>query len=252
MILDDECVFYVDSMNEKNTKETGYERYDDAENAMAALGKSSLVTGSFVAICDGDTGYATTIIIDDNYYEGYETPDPTPVYTNDGLAEEATLNLATNQINVVDRVGDGSDPVELAKDVLTKNGYAIKSIVSDTRFYVTAPNGMAETWDIASIVKLYPVEVSPKAGESWTVASPKTVWLAVAPGAGDTVTVTVESTLATGFGSASYTATETETNGTVTLGAVTRDAINTKLATFNITLNSITDTSKAVEVEIDI
>ena len=69
MILDDECVFYVRGTDSNGRRYSDYELISDAENAMAALGNNSTFTGSFVAICDGDTGYATTIIINDAKYE---------------------------------------------------------------------------------------------------------------------------------------------------------------------------------------
>ena len=69
VILDDECVFYVRGTDSNGRRYSDYELISDAENAMAALGNNSTFTGSFVAICDGDTGYATTIIINDAKYE---------------------------------------------------------------------------------------------------------------------------------------------------------------------------------------
>ena len=78
VILDDACQFYIRGTESDGDRYSDYELITDADNAMAALGNTNEFTGNFVAICDGDTGYATTIIINDAKYEqDGDTPAPT-------------------------------------------------------------------------------------------------------------------------------------------------------------------------------
>ena len=78
VILDDDCQFYIRGTESNGKRYSEYELITDADNAMAALGNTNEFTGNFVAICDGDTGYATTIIINDYKYEQKgDTPAPT-------------------------------------------------------------------------------------------------------------------------------------------------------------------------------
>ena len=69
IVLDDECNFFV-KVNDSNNKKyntDGYEEFVDVDAALAALG-SNQYTGKLVAVCDKDSGYATTVIIYDTEY----------------------------------------------------------------------------------------------------------------------------------------------------------------------------------------
>ena len=144
VILDDNCVFYVDGMNEKNTKETGYERYTDAENALSALGNSDLVTGTFVAICDADTGYATTIIINDDYYEGYGTPGAPSGYMVNWTSPAVTLTGTTVNLAL-------SSNMWISDDVSSTNYVAANNVV--VSYKIASWNTSTGTWNDPVVVE---------------------------------------------------------------------------------------------------
>ena len=95
VILDDECVFYISQEDEEGETD-GYELFTSAKNALAALGNTDTFTGNFVAICDGNTGFATTIIIRD---EKFETDEDTPAGVVSGDA--AALSIVSGTTNAV-------------------------------------------------------------------------------------------------------------------------------------------------------
>ena len=71
VMTDDNCVFYVQNTDTSSGSE--YVRYDDIDAAMAATGavtgETYHITGRLVAICDKNTGFATTVIISDSVFE---------------------------------------------------------------------------------------------------------------------------------------------------------------------------------------
>ena len=113
VILDDDCQFYVRGTKENDNRYSDYELYTDADSAIDALGNNSTFTGTFVAICDGETGYATTIIINDAQYEH---TDDTPS-TSDGVVSLSNVKFGGSYLSTPNGYEDIEDAVNHAQNL---------------------------------------------------------------------------------------------------------------------------------------
>ena len=136
VILDDEVVFYVEN------EDGDYDRYTNPESAVNAAEPVSIndaVEGDvsdivkLVAICDSDTGYATTVVIDLEFYgEGVDY--------NEGVYDVDT----TNRNNVVpyfyesgfDAANSNEAAVNAIYGALEDESWTIDQIVEGSNEYV--------------------------------------------------------------------------------------------------------------------
>ena len=117
VMLDDDCVFWVQNDEAKNDD---FIRFDDVDAAMAATGVADLngsdetykISGRLVAICDKTTGFATSVIITDEVFEnkGTSTPATTgykvaPLQGQEIAVNASNTGLTLKNAKVVDNSG---------------------------------------------------------------------------------------------------------------------------------------------------
>ena len=149
VILDDECVFYVNQTDDDG-KTDGYERFTSAKNALAALGNSDTFTGNFVAICDGNTGFATVIIINDSKFEmDADTETDTPIVPG------IDVKVAGKDISVTvtDQDADESDIANAIVAELEAKGY------TNVEVSVNAEGAIGATAKKGSVTYTFAVDV---------------------------------------------------------------------------------------------
>ena len=133
VILDDDCQFYVRGTKENGGRYSDYELYTDADSAIDALGNNSTFTGTFVAICDSETGYANTIIINDAKYEHTgDTPS-----TSDGEMELSNVKIGNTNVGAAAGYSDVEDAVAHARTVYL----SADQLTADLKFTVTSTDG---------------------------------------------------------------------------------------------------------------
>ena len=118
IILDDECNFFVkvkDSSNKKYNTD-GYEEFADADAALATLG-SKQYTGKLVAVCDKDTGYATTVIFYDTVYNDGIDTTVTPGTPKAVTYVIKMVNPTTGEATGVEYKKDGTPAIGVEKTV---------------------------------------------------------------------------------------------------------------------------------------
>ena len=143
VLLDEDCQFYVRGTNENGRRDSDYELYTDVDSALDVLGNVSMFTGSFVAICDPDTGYATTIIINDAKYE-HEAE--TPVET-EGNITLSGVTIGGTRVAAVEGYADIDDAVDNARTVYLSSSQ-LNSALSFTVTTSTTANAVGAVYDV--------------------------------------------------------------------------------------------------------
>ena len=208
VILDDECVFYVRGTDSNGKRYSDYEQFADADNAMAALGNSNKFTGSFVAICDPDTGYATTIIIND---AKYEQDDDTPS-TGDGEINLSGVKIGGTSVASAEGYSDIDDAVANARTVYLSSAQLAKGLsqytATTTDSTATAIQAVYKVFNDADSVYAFAHDDN-DVGSATTVVSGKTITVTegtvTALGDGNVVVVRAnDSTDSTNTGNLTY------------------------------------------------
>ena len=133
VILDDDCQFFIRGTKEIRKQYSDYELYTDADSAIDALGNNSKFTGTFVAICDSETGYANTIIINDTKY-GHTGDTPS---TSDGEMELSNVKIGNTNVGAAAGYSDVEDAVAHARTVYL----SADQLTADLKFTVTSTDG---------------------------------------------------------------------------------------------------------------
>ena len=208
VLLDDECVFYVRGTDSNGKRYSDYEQFADADNAMAALGNSNKFTGSFVAICDPDTGYATTIIIND---AKYEQDDDTPS-TGDGEINLSGVKIGGTSVASAEGYSDIDDAVANARTVYLSSAQLAKGLsqytATTTDSTATAIQAVYKVFNDADSVYAFAHDDN-DVGSATTVVSGKTITVTegtvTALGDGNVVVVRAnDSTDSTNTGNLTY------------------------------------------------
>ena len=234
---DDTMVYYVDK-DFKDIMVSSVDAVNDDANDLV-----------YASYDDDDRVLVDVVIVE---VDDDKTPEDPEIDTTDGDKEGYKLNVATQTIDVVDRVDDGQTVNEIVTEAMERNGFEVRSIVGDGAgaiVYVIAPNGEPESWKIGTLTSLYGIDVS-ITNSNIRLVSPSTVWVAE----GGDVEVVIQNTEAD-FGSATYTScTEVATDCTaeVASNTATRDSEDLSIATLTLNLTTMATDKTSGSVAITI
>ena len=214
VVIDDDCKIFVHTYNDDADE---YVEYNTVESAVGALttekvdGKSVAYVAKVATVCNKNTGYATTLIINELKVTG--TPVP-PVLSN--AIEIKSVNLATGVITyyVEDGTAHTFTPEEIA-EILTNEGCTDISYDGSKWAY---KKGLVTYTNVTIAAPTQVFKVTVKVADSISAKVSATANVGYAAN-GDHVTVTIKKN--SGNFTSDRTITAYESDGTTTIGSTT-------------------------------